>query len=402
MTTCGGGRRRVAARPGPAAAGGRRPGGFDPTRLDPVTVFHVHLTDTTLLAGVGVVRVEELGPLVLAAVRDWLTHPTCPDAVAHRVTLRPVLDTTTIAPVDRYEMPPLMAEASGSGSRSRCSPTAPPTTRRAGRRRPRPAPTSPPTRRAPGADQPGQPRLAGPQPPPDQDPRPLAARTTPTPTPGGGAPPTATGSRSTPPAPPTTAATPTSTHSSAADPDRSCRPRERVRAEALGQCRLAERCAEDHRGPRAAPSSTFRAGALAVTRNHGVPRSSRWGTNPSSTRTPGPSTWERRRVSTHLPTERQRSAEPEPRARYASTARTTHIWSWLPARQPSSRATTSHSSTVQLCRGFRGHRPSPREAQRTASTLPREPSKKHGEEARRRRRPPRCERRNQRATDARG
>jgi hypothetical protein len=84
---------------------------FDPTRLDPTTVFHVHLSDTTLLAGVGVARVEELGPLVLAAVRTWLTDPICPEAVAHRVTIRPVLDTTTIAPVDRYELPPLMAEA---------------------------------------------------------------------------------------------------------------------------------------------------------------------------------------------------------------------------------------------------------------------------------------------------
>jgi hypothetical protein len=85
--------------------------GFDATRLDPVSVFHVHCTDTTMLAGQGVVRVEELGPLVLAAVRDWLTYPTAPDHIAHRVTIRPVLDTTTIAPVDRYEMPPLMAEA---------------------------------------------------------------------------------------------------------------------------------------------------------------------------------------------------------------------------------------------------------------------------------------------------
>jgi hypothetical protein len=84
---------------------------FDASALDPVSVFHVHLTDTTMLAGQGVVRVEEIGPLVLAAVREWVSHPICPDHVRHTVTLRPVLDTTTIAPVDRYEMPPLMAEA---------------------------------------------------------------------------------------------------------------------------------------------------------------------------------------------------------------------------------------------------------------------------------------------------
>lgn len=74
-------------------------------------MFHVHLSDTTMLSGVGVVRVEEIGPMVLATVREWLSLPTCPDHVAQSVTVRPVLDTTTVAPVDRYEMPPLMAEA---------------------------------------------------------------------------------------------------------------------------------------------------------------------------------------------------------------------------------------------------------------------------------------------------
>ena len=84
--------------------------GFDPARLDPVTVFHVHLTDTTLAAREGVVRVEQIGPVVLATVRDWLTHPMCPEEIRQQVHLRPVLDADAVRPVDAYEWPTAMSD----------------------------------------------------------------------------------------------------------------------------------------------------------------------------------------------------------------------------------------------------------------------------------------------------
>ncbi len=83
---------------------------LDPARLDPSTVFHVHLTDTTLTAGSGVVRVEDLGPVTLGQVRDWLVHPMCPDWIRQQVKVRPVLDADAIHPVDAYEWPTVMAE----------------------------------------------------------------------------------------------------------------------------------------------------------------------------------------------------------------------------------------------------------------------------------------------------
>ena len=83
---------------------------FDATRLDPVTVFHVHVTDTTLESGAGPARVEELGAAALAQVRDWLTHPMCPDAIRQQVRVRPVLDADAVRPVDAYEWPTAMSD----------------------------------------------------------------------------------------------------------------------------------------------------------------------------------------------------------------------------------------------------------------------------------------------------
>ncbi len=84
--------------------------GLDPSRLDPSTVFHVHLTDATLADGDGVVRVETIGPVVLSTVRDWLVHPLCPDWIRQQVKVRPVLDVDAIRPVDAYEWPTAMTE----------------------------------------------------------------------------------------------------------------------------------------------------------------------------------------------------------------------------------------------------------------------------------------------------
>jgi hypothetical protein len=90
--------------------------GFDARRLEPLVVLHVHLSHAALAAGngghggQGVARVEELGPVVLAEVRDWLMRPYSPDRVCPRIHLRPVLDPDAATPVDRYEWPAATSE----------------------------------------------------------------------------------------------------------------------------------------------------------------------------------------------------------------------------------------------------------------------------------------------------
>lgn len=87
---------------------------FDSTTLDPVTVLHVHLSEAALKARQGVVRVEELGAMVLGEVRDWLTHPVAPDQIRHQLRIRPVLDAEAVVPVTRYEWPKPMSDLATS------------------------------------------------------------------------------------------------------------------------------------------------------------------------------------------------------------------------------------------------------------------------------------------------
>ena len=84
--------------------------GFDARRLEPLVVLHVHLSEAVLASGRGVARVEELGPVVLTEVRDWLMQPYGPDRTCPRIQLRPVLDAGAVRPVDRYEWPAPMRE----------------------------------------------------------------------------------------------------------------------------------------------------------------------------------------------------------------------------------------------------------------------------------------------------
>ena len=83
---------------------------LDASTFDPVHVVHVHLSESALAARRGVVRVEGLGPITMATLRDWLTHPTSADHISTRIELRPVLDSDDVVPVDRYEIPDDMAE----------------------------------------------------------------------------------------------------------------------------------------------------------------------------------------------------------------------------------------------------------------------------------------------------
>ncbi|MEL4358495.1 MULTISPECIES: DUF222 domain-containing protein [unclassified Luteococcus] len=75
----------------------------DPEKLLPTTQVVVHLTDTTLQAGDGIARADELQPLLAGWLRDLFGH--------HRITVRPVIDQNHQAPSDAYECPPTMREA---------------------------------------------------------------------------------------------------------------------------------------------------------------------------------------------------------------------------------------------------------------------------------------------------
>ncbi len=107
-----------------AAAEARRAGNLDlaeqaESRIDrrPLTlcnaVVYFHLTRDTLQAildgkphsGAGVVRMEDVGPVIADQVRHWFQHA--------QVTVKPVIDLAGIAPVDRYEVPDRISEAIG-------------------------------------------------------------------------------------------------------------------------------------------------------------------------------------------------------------------------------------------------------------------------------------------------
>jgi hypothetical protein len=70
-------------------------------------ILYVHLSDTSLAnpdqPGGGVARVEDLGPVLLDQVRDWLGH--------RNVVVKPVINIPEIRPVDCYEVPARMSEA---------------------------------------------------------------------------------------------------------------------------------------------------------------------------------------------------------------------------------------------------------------------------------------------------
>ncbi|MEL4505448.1 DUF222 domain-containing protein [Luteococcus sp. H138] len=75
----------------------------DPDQLLPKAQLVVHLTDTTLATGEGLVRCDQLNPLLAEWLPDVFGH--------HRFTVRPVIDQNHQVPSDSYECPPTMREA---------------------------------------------------------------------------------------------------------------------------------------------------------------------------------------------------------------------------------------------------------------------------------------------------
>jgi len=77
----------------------------DLRRARPRVVLHLHLSDSSLRAGDGLVRPEHGDPLTLVQLHEWLADTGCP------VTVRPVVDPVGTAPVDAYEIPYRLREA---------------------------------------------------------------------------------------------------------------------------------------------------------------------------------------------------------------------------------------------------------------------------------------------------
>ncbi|QDP97712.1 hypothetical protein FOE78_18955 [Microlunatus elymi] len=78
-------------------------GRLDPARMRPDATLYVHIARETLESGLGVARVEDIGPVVSSLVADWLGR--CD------VTVKPVIDLNVdLTPVDAYEVPRAMRE----------------------------------------------------------------------------------------------------------------------------------------------------------------------------------------------------------------------------------------------------------------------------------------------------
>ena len=76
------------------------PAGFDPKAARPRVALHFHLTDAAVKYGNGVVRPEHGEPLTLDQLTEFLASTGCP------VTVQPVVDPASTAPIDGYEVSP--------------------------------------------------------------------------------------------------------------------------------------------------------------------------------------------------------------------------------------------------------------------------------------------------------
>jgi len=74
----------------------------DPEKLLPTAKVVVHLTDTTVKTGEGLARIEGIGPALGGWLKDLLGD--------RKISVRPVLDTAGVCPVDSYEVPDRMRE----------------------------------------------------------------------------------------------------------------------------------------------------------------------------------------------------------------------------------------------------------------------------------------------------
>lgn len=79
--------------------------GLDPARLRPPITLYLHLSELALARGVGVARLEGVGPVTLEQLRRFLGEHAC------RIRVQPVLNPNDIPAVDAYEIPDRLREA---------------------------------------------------------------------------------------------------------------------------------------------------------------------------------------------------------------------------------------------------------------------------------------------------
>jgi hypothetical protein len=78
---------------------------IDPGKLLPTENLHVHLSgDAFSNPDEHIARVEKIGPELLSTVRGWLGE-------ACKIRLQPIIDVSSVVPVDRYEAPQRMRDA---------------------------------------------------------------------------------------------------------------------------------------------------------------------------------------------------------------------------------------------------------------------------------------------------
>jgi Domain of unknown function (DUF222) len=88
-----------------------RPSAVDQRKLRPQVMLHIHFSHEALLAadlpriGVGVGRLEGVGPVTLGQIRRFLGETACD------VTVQPTIDPEDTPPVDGYEIPRRIREA---------------------------------------------------------------------------------------------------------------------------------------------------------------------------------------------------------------------------------------------------------------------------------------------------
>ena len=79
-----------------------RTGPTDPAKLLPPAALYLHVSREAIEAGVGVARMEGVGPITLGQASEFLRHS--------HVTIRPVIDFEQDHPVDGYEVPDRMRD----------------------------------------------------------------------------------------------------------------------------------------------------------------------------------------------------------------------------------------------------------------------------------------------------
>ena len=82
----------------------------DPRRARPTVVLHIHLSEEALLSRLagcpgGVARMEQVGPVTLGQVRQFLNRAECD------IRVLPVIDPAETPPADSYEIPRRIREA---------------------------------------------------------------------------------------------------------------------------------------------------------------------------------------------------------------------------------------------------------------------------------------------------